>query len=207
MTTHLGLQRILLPSAQVSSLTTGSITLPSARGAFVEGDFESIATITVGSGGSSSIEFTSIPATYKHLQIRGMYLGAASFDFQRIQFNNDTTNANYYSHNFAGNGTSASTGPYAGSTYGAIIYGVAVYPSTTYPASFVMDILDYTSTNKNKTTRTLIGYDTNVNGYIEISEGLWKATPAAISSIKIFEGGNRIYQQYSSFALYGIGGS
>lgn len=36
MTTHLGLQRILLPSAQVSSLTTGSITLPSARGAFVE---------------------------------------------------------------------------------------------------------------------------------------------------------------------------
>lgn len=34
MTTHLGLQRILLPSAQVSSLTTGSITLPSARGSF-----------------------------------------------------------------------------------------------------------------------------------------------------------------------------
>lgn len=34
MTTHLGLQRILLPSAQVSSLTTGSITLPSARGMF-----------------------------------------------------------------------------------------------------------------------------------------------------------------------------
>ncbi len=34
MTTHLGLQRILLPSAQVSQLTTGSITLPSARGTF-----------------------------------------------------------------------------------------------------------------------------------------------------------------------------
>lgn len=34
MAPHLGLQRIMIPSAQVSSLTTGSITLPSAKGAF-----------------------------------------------------------------------------------------------------------------------------------------------------------------------------
>jgi hypothetical protein len=36
MAPHLGLQRIMIPSAQVSSLTTGSVTLPSARGAFVQ---------------------------------------------------------------------------------------------------------------------------------------------------------------------------
>jgi hypothetical protein len=35
MTPHLGLQRIMIPSAQVSSLTTSSITLPSAKSAFV----------------------------------------------------------------------------------------------------------------------------------------------------------------------------
>jgi len=34
------------------------------------GDFESIATVTVGAGGSSEINFTSIPSTYQHLQIR-----------------------------------------------------------------------------------------------------------------------------------------
>jgi hypothetical protein len=41
MTTHLGLQRILLPSAQVSELTTGSITLPS-RGTQALGSLESV---------------------------------------------------------------------------------------------------------------------------------------------------------------------
>ena len=34
--------------------------------------YESIATTTVGAGGSSSISFTSIPSTYTHLQVRGL---------------------------------------------------------------------------------------------------------------------------------------
>ena len=39
--------------------------------AVVLSSYDSIATVTVGSGGSSSIVFSSIPQTYKHLQIRG----------------------------------------------------------------------------------------------------------------------------------------
>ena len=38
----------------------------------VTNSYESIATVTVGSGGSSSLTFSSIPATYTHLQIRYM---------------------------------------------------------------------------------------------------------------------------------------
>jgi hypothetical protein len=34
--------------------------------------YESIATVTVGSGGASEVEFTSIPSTYTHLQIRAL---------------------------------------------------------------------------------------------------------------------------------------
>jgi hypothetical protein len=33
-------------------------------------DFDSIATTTVGAGGASTITFSSIPSTYRHLQIR-----------------------------------------------------------------------------------------------------------------------------------------
>ena len=36
MAPHLGLQRIMIPGSQVSALTTGTVTLPGARGAFVE---------------------------------------------------------------------------------------------------------------------------------------------------------------------------
>lgn len=57
MTTHLGLQRILLPSAQVSSLTTGSITLPS-RGLLAVPDAPTIGTATASSGGAS-VTFTA----------------------------------------------------------------------------------------------------------------------------------------------------
>jgi hypothetical protein len=57
MTTHLGLQRILLPSAQVSQLTTGSITLPS-RGLLAVPDAPTIGTATA-SAGSASVTFTA----------------------------------------------------------------------------------------------------------------------------------------------------
>lgn len=67
MTTHLGLQRILLPSAQVSQLTTGSITLPSARGAFAFPIYATTAfggtiAATSNNGGASWTQRT-LPAT------------------------------------------------------------------------------------------------------------------------------------------------
>jgi hypothetical protein len=36
------------------------------------GDYESIATVSVGGGGAADVEFTSIPGTYTHLQIRAL---------------------------------------------------------------------------------------------------------------------------------------
>jgi len=58
------------------------------------GDFESIATVTVGAGGTSTITFRSIPATYQHLQLRWIArTNRATFGFDdlRITFNNDSS--------------------------------------------------------------------------------------------------------------------
>ena len=48
-----------------------------------DGNYESIATVTVGSGGTSTISFTSIPQTYTHLQLRyiarNAYTGGGSY--------------------------------------------------------------------------------------------------------------------------------
>ena len=88
MSPHLGLQRIMIPSAQVSSLTTGSITLPSAKRGFLESaDYESISTILVDSSGSSSVTFSDIPQTYKHLQIRTIGRAPAGAINVAIRFN------------------------------------------------------------------------------------------------------------------------
>jgi hypothetical protein len=44
----------------------------------VSNSYESIATTTVGSGGSATVTFSSIPATYKHLQVRTLIRSAGS---------------------------------------------------------------------------------------------------------------------------------
>ena len=72
------------------------------------GSFESIATTTVGSGGTSSIDFTSIPSTYQHLQLRiiSRVSNADTGDNIFLQFNGDTS-SNYSWHYMEGDGSTA----------------------------------------------------------------------------------------------------
>jgi hypothetical protein len=173
----------------------GSLILPG-------GAMESIATVTVGSGGASSIEFTSIPGTYQHLQVRGLTkdtVGAASYSCL-TQFNGDTTAANYATHILQGNGTTASSAGYT-STGGAY---TPVNPgsSLTYFGAFVIDILDYSNTSKNTTIRSMDGHDQNGSGAVRLVSGLWIST-AAVTSIKLVAG-NTAFAQHSTAALFGL---
>ena len=159
-------------------------------------NFSSIATVTVGSGGSSSVTFSSIPSTYTHLQLRimGFTTGAVN---SGIQFNGDSS-GNYSYHYLDGNGSSASaTG---GTGANAAIFGY-IDGSATYPEVAIIDILDYTNTNKYKTIRHFSGNDTNGSGYVWFNSSLWNNT-AAITSISTPSA--TTYRQYSSFALYGV---
>ena len=163
--------------------------------------YESIATVTVGSGGASYAEFTSIPSTYSHLQIRILAsMTASGADDLKIQFNSDTGN-NYARHYLGGNGSSAFAG--ATTTTNAGIVGINTLPtaSNTFGVAIV-DVLDYANTNKLKTMRALGGNDTNGAGYIGLSSTLWQST-SAITSIKLFPF-TSTFPQYSSFALYGV---
>jgi hypothetical protein len=167
----------------------------------VTNSYESIATVTVGSGGSSSISFSSIPSTFNHLQVRIMNLQSSATNFYG-QFNSDTSN-NYAFHDLFGDGSSAYS--QATSTTNKFKIGYANSTTASFSSGAVMDILDYTSTSKNKTVRVLAGSDTNGSGYMLFRSALWYKTPEAINTITIFpDAGN--FNQYSSFALYGIKG-
>lgn len=175
----------------------------SARPPVVAGDYESIATVTVGSGGAADIEFTSIPATYTHLQIRYIVRSTQSATETGInmQINSDT-GSNYAWHYLFGDGSSVAAG--AGSTQTSL--NLVNIPGASATASAfgagVLDLLDYTSTNKNKTVRLLQGWDGNGSGRVNFSSGLWYVTPTAITSIKLYPSANN-WAQYSHFALYG----
>ena len=176
-----------------------------------KGSFFPIATTTVGSGGVASVTFDLTGVTgYTHLQIRGIARtdrassGLTTFNFT---FNN-TGGTSYAYHYLSGNGTSASAG--SGVDSGDIAQNIAL-PRSGDGASgsefgaFIIDILDYSNTNKYKTIRTFSGTDLNGSGTVRgVASGLFKSTNA-ITSIKFEEpnGGSNI-TQYSHFALYGI---
>ena len=173
------------------------------QAAFDVGDYESIATITVGSGGAANVTFSSIPSTYQHLQIRGvMRSTSSSQDFLYLRVNSDT-GSNYSAHRIGGDGSTATAAGFAGQIW--CWFGFAAGTSNTnIVGATVLDILDYANTNKNKTMRGIYGSDYNGSGQIygPFSNG-WYNT-SAISSITILGSSN--IAEYSSFALYGIKG-
>lgn len=163
------------------------------------GDFESIATVTVGAGGASNVEFTSISGTYTHLQIRCFNIINSNDINGRLQFNSDT-GSNYATHQIYGDGsTTAAT---ATSSTTSILTVISATSGTNPTGVAIIDILDYANTNKYKTVRTLGGSDTNGAGYIIFRSGLWMNTNA-ITSLKISTSAG-LFNQYSHFALYGI---
>lgn len=175
---------------------SGSLLVGNAY--YFPNSYESIATTTVGSGGTSSITFSSIPQTFTHLQLRFLMVSSSASSSCFTYVNGDTTQANYKEHVLYGNGASASAGSYSNSYMPQFNGGAA----TTSPGSYILDILDYTNTNKYKTLRGLGGYDGNGSGYLALESMLWMNT-AAITSLQ-FSPNAQTWSQYANISLYGI---
>jgi len=163
--------------------------------------YESIATTTLSSS-QSTVTFSSIPATYTHLQLRYFCnttrVGGASGS-GKIEFNGDTTVTNYSNHALYGNGATAAGYGAANTNNGLWYYG----DTTTFVAGIV-DILDYANTNKYKTMRSLTGFDQNGSGQVGLVSLAWLST-SAITSI-VLTPTSYSFNTYSKFALYGIKG-
>ena len=173
---------------------------------YVPPSYESIASVTVGAGGSPSIEFTSIPSTYVALELRAIVRGDIAYCL--FTFNNDTTTSNYVDHYMQGNGSSAYAGADVNTLAGIGFWNPPPLAATNTFLAGTLDIIDYASTSKYKTVKSINGFDNNGSGVITLQSGLWKST-SAISSLKIVSNGGASYPflQYSTFALYGIKGA
>ena len=170
------------------------------------GNYTSISTATVTSGGTASITFSSIPSTYTHLQVRAFAKGDyASVSPIALAFRlNGDSGSNYAIHYLYGAGTGGGTaGAFTSVTVGYQgVISSAVDNANVFGVS-VMDVLDYTNTNKYKTIRCFSGYDANGSGQAYLNSSLWQNT-SAITSITLTPGAGTNFNQYSSFALYGV---
>lgn len=163
--------------------------------------FESIATVTVGAGGSSAIDFTSISSSYTHLQLRAtMVCSATNNMYMQVGNGSIDTSGNYSWHQMYGDGANKASNGNSSTSFGYIGY----VGNTAYPNAAVIDILDYANANKYKTWKVLSGNDINSGGAIMFFSGNWRST-SAVNAIRITPGSGN-FSQYSSFALYGIKG-
>jgi hypothetical protein len=192
----------LLPGVVASGIS-GNLWAPS-------GAYEPIGVVNVPSGGITTISFGSIPQTYTHLQLRATVRPTIASDVV-LRFNNDATTGNYFSHyiNATGAGSVGANG--AGSYYGG---GIGIgYHDIAIASAFgahIVDILDYTNTNKNTTVRNSFGVDYNGTGGNQVAfiSGSWFSTPAVTTiTLYLLSGSGNVFAQNSSIALYGIKGN
>jgi hypothetical protein len=157
--------------------------------------FESIATATVTSGGTTTIDFDSIPSTYTHLQIR--YSATANAGSNLFIKMNGDTGSNYRNHALTSYGYALDTGTDTNRMIGIV--------QPTYPGLGVVDLLDYKDTSKYKVVKFISGSDSNGGTRRNrIGSVLWKNT-SAVTRLEITSDGT--IEQYSKFALYGIKGA
>ena len=154
---------------------------------------------------TSTITFSSIPATYKHLQMRFLTIAPDGYTDGYISLNSDTTATNYYMNRIFGNGSA--TGNTAGNNnqcfngWGTGETGLAV--------AGVVDILNYSDTSNIKMFRVVTGFSNNIGAstgnWIGQHSVVWNNT-SAITSISIrMDGANLLTN--SRATLYGIKGA
>lgn len=192
----------------IKRLSGAGLTTPKSNKLWDQTTFQSgmfaIATVSLTTG-ASYVDFTSIPQTYQHLQLRMFARGTTAgntIDYSFLNFNNDST-ANYARHYIKGDGSSATALGQSGAGITGIFAPLVPYSltNTSVFGAGIIDIFDYTSTTKLKTVRVLSGCDNNGSGQVSLASGVWLKTPEAITQISI---GYPAWGAYTHFALYGI---
>ena len=157
-----------------------------------------IASQVVGSGGASTITFSSIPQTYTDLLILESTRdstgnGASNY----VTFNG--SGSGYTNKELFGNGSSASSSSNT-TAYFDLSVGATVTVNTFSSGSLY--IPNYTSSNYKSFSGEVSAENNATQAFLTLDANLWSNT-AAITSITIYCGqGN--FVQYSSFYLYGI---
>lgn len=160
-------------------------------------------------GTASQLTFSNIPQTYTHLQVRAYIRGTNTSANEQILMacNLDFTAGRYlFGHHFHSSGSSCvitNTSNTASYHFGAFVPGDSA--AANVYGNAIMDIFDYSRTDKFKTIKSFGGYDLNAaTGYIGLFSGVYADT-AAISNLNFAITGSPFnFKTGSVISLYGI---
>ena len=161
---------------------------------------------------ASLIEFTSIPQTYEHLQLRISARQANNTQTIECTIRLGTgggavdTGNNYYSHRIYGYGTTEGSGGGTARAYwkriGPVVSGESV-DAAQYGGG-VIDILDYANANKNTTALSVGGQALGATySWMALGSGLWD-NAGAVDRIAIAGGYSSDFVRGTEVTLYGV---
>lgn len=161
------------------------------------------------SASQASITFDSIPGTYKHLQIRAVARSARADNNRtplRITLNGDT-GSNYSYHSLWGTGSIVQGDSGTSSAFMQVAYMIPDNDSglaNNFGAG-IIDILDYTNTNKNTSIISFGGNKSRFNQDVQLDSGSWRNT-AVVTSVNLYAANGFNFVSGSRFSIYGIKG-
>ena len=142
----------MIGSTARSSMTSRSQYRKMSAGNPQYSEMELIASKVLTANQAGVLSFTNIPQDYKHLQIRAVMKSTYSGS-ENLYMRFNSTTYSFAGHYLFGNGSTVVSGNYTAANYADMMNIANAADVTNNFAAFIVDILDYTSTVKNKTIR------------------------------------------------------
>jgi hypothetical protein len=162
--------------------------------------FELIASSTVGSGGATSIDFTSIASTWTDLCLKVSARDAGSI-YREIWLTINGSTANATGKVLQGNGAAASS--YSTTRVQGLGYtNMSTTTANTF-SSIEFYIPNYAGSSNKSFSADGTGENNATTAYADLSASLWSQT-AAITSISVVLATGATFAQYSTAYLYGV---
>jgi hypothetical protein len=160
--------------------------------------FTKIASVSVGSGGASSIDFTSIPSTYTDLCLKvSLRTATVGAEAVIIEFNGSTTG--FTARRLYGQGAAVLTDSLTN-----IRFAIDTTSDTANTfANGEFYVPNYAGSNNKSVSVDGVNENNATSAIASLVAGLWSNT-AAITSIKLTGNGAGSFVQYSTATLYGI---
>jgi hypothetical protein len=169
--------------------------------------YKLISSVTVGSGGAASIDFTSIPSTYTDLCVYLSGRSTASFTRRilRLRLNNSSTASDYTAKDIVGSGSAVTPGSQSAGT--STYIQVWDLPAATAMASTFGNIMIYLPDYANTSTYKSVSVDSvaenNITAsYMSLLTGFYNQNTAITQVNLLPDSGN--FAEYSTAYLYGI---
>ena len=156
--------------------------------------FVAIATVTVGSGGASSIDFSSIPSTYTDLVVK-LSLRGSSGNNVLMSINSSTSNFSY--RMLEGDGATAAS---YNNTTGRLLYILTTTANTF--SNIEVYLPNYAGATNKSYSVDAVSEANATTAFADLTAGLWSNTSAITALGFTITGAN--FVQYSTATLYGI---